>query len=206
MKVTASYSLDYAKIISTVALLVSLTSFYFTWFYERHSLRLGVPSTSLDEDHYPVTLATNVVLLNGGNRAAVVLSLGLSPESPDAGARQIATEQGPFILKPGEALPVRTESRISKVTVDMVQQERPADPSRMSEIVIRLRVKSVSPSTELLESVMNIGILFEDINEQLVFQPESTKGPHFIDLMSQTSAPPAAPRGSSPPIPGDTRP
>jgi len=76
-----AFVVNYALVTSSVALLVSLTSFYFTWLHEEHSLRLGVLSTSCDEDHYPVTFSSGIVLLNGGNRVAVVLSLALSIES-----------------------------------------------------------------------------------------------------------------------------
>lgn len=100
--------LSYATITSTVAILISLSSFYFSWFYVNHSLKISIVST---DSTYPYNFQTDLVAFNHGNKTETLLYLQLFYVSSDGLDRTFSEEyqKGPFVLKPGDVIPIRVD-------------------------------------------------------------------------------------------------
>lgn len=137
--------LAYASLTATVALFLSLTSLYFTWFREVHSLKLGiVPSDTVDVS-LPFTLSTDLVLLNRGNRTETVLALNpvLAAPSEHEGERP-GWHKGPFVLKAGDALPVHVAWTITENDLGNVAEWSGPSLERSADGDLLLSVSTIS--------------------------------------------------------------
>lgn len=100
--------ITYSTVSSTVALLISFASFYYTWWMETHSLDITIAEISgpvFLPQSPPVRMEISAVLQNKGNKTETVLSMDYKaaqlswPKNPESRA-------GPFVLKAGEAVAV----------------------------------------------------------------------------------------------------
>jgi hypothetical protein len=88
-----------SNIVSIAALLVSLTSLYFQFFYSSESLKASLVSFSMQHGAFD----GEVAVINDGNRSGVVSRMALA-QLIDTGARldPIRSLDLPLVLKPGE--------------------------------------------------------------------------------------------------------
>jgi hypothetical protein len=126
---------SYAAIASTIALILSASTFYFTYFRVRHSLEIVAapqPSFSVIVDTFYVS--ADLVLLNDGNRTETVLraypEISKRTHSASATYANLSLQQGPWVLKPGDAVPIHIEW--------------PLTPHNL-QIPSRLELKSIKP-------------------------------------------------------------
>jgi hypothetical protein len=156
---TASW-LNYSTIISSLALAISLSSFYFTWVRVDHSLKLGVVSSGGDDTELPLTYYANLILLNPGNRTETALTLellfGSTLHSYEFDPKSV---KGPFVLKPGDAIPIRIEWKIGQNNFDDAAEWRGPQFSQIASAKMYVRVHVVSPNGAETEKIFPVGNL-----------------------------------------------
>jgi hypothetical protein len=146
-------SLSYASVTATLALLISGSSLYFSTFYEHRALSIAIPTIPdtkyRSPDRLDVSVAT--VISNRGNRYETVLAVYLT--LVQGGTRRNRTPSGPYVLKPGESLPVPLEFNV-------LASYRCCD----DKADLNLNVETVSPNGSILRSSISFSIItFQEI-------------------------------------------
>jgi len=121
------YSPLISTLISTMALVISLISFYYTTLYEHRALSVAIPLTEhvrftqdnsskrfTPQNHFKINFSITPVFNNDGNHYEVVLGVWLSLGTPEI--FRASHRIGPFVLKGGESLPVKVDMRYPKKT------------------------------------------------------------------------------------------
>jgi hypothetical protein len=103
--------ISYASVTSTLALLLSAGTFYWNFFRVDRDLRLAFVTprhAAAQTFQLGEKFDVPVILLNGGNRAETVLAIRCEVYKVLNGVRTTngGDMQGPFVLKPGDAIPV----------------------------------------------------------------------------------------------------
>lgn len=108
----------YASVVSTLALILSGGAFYFSYFHVRHSLNVvAAPSVSFSVKVESFPVIADLVFLNDGNRTETVLraepQLYRSTANASSTYTDLRLRQGPWVLKPGDAVPMHLEWRLT---------------------------------------------------------------------------------------------
>jgi hypothetical protein len=133
--------LTYATVTSTIALLISCMSFYYSTFYEKHSLKIAPVTYGYDPSHIPWDFHCNLIILNQGNQTETILSIVPTFGGQQATVRDV--ELGPFVLKPGDAVPLSISWAIdTDVIADLDWTDE--EPNRIATGNLFLDVISIS--------------------------------------------------------------
>lgn len=122
----------YSTVTATLALLITVGSFYFTWIYESHSVRLAVVNTmpGIDpertERELPIDLAVDFALSNLGNKTETVVFVQPVVLLEDGKTYWDGQKKGPYILKAGEALADRAVISVTPADFRRVASGKPA--------------------------------------------------------------------------------
>lgn len=120
--------ITYATITSTIALIISCLSFYFTNIQEVHSLQCGVVrdyTESFNDDS--LIYHSDLILLNKGNRTETLLSIEITYSSPEdssiiASFTSVrSASRGPYVLKSGDAMPVHLNDWIISLLTSRIR-------------------------------------------------------------------------------------
>jgi hypothetical protein len=115
--------ITYSGIISSFALLLSVTSFYYSNLREHHSIKYVVSRISIEPSKRGVYFLMESIFSNHGNKTETISSvsaaISFSGERPDlVRLRPSGLDQGPFVLKPSDSTIIRNTSEITAAQID----------------------------------------------------------------------------------------
>lgn len=181
---TWKFSLPYASVTSTFALLISCLTFYFSNLREVHSLQLSVVRTKF-QPKYSRKLSyvlTDLIVLNRGNRTEAIISMNFSyPVVGRPDVRIVSSERGPYVLKAGDAIPVTLSDTITVSTFERSGNWKGKFGQRKAKIEFDIIVQSVSPDTgsEIERKIMRHKLLYDELSNKISFE--------YYDNPSETS-------------------
>lgn len=178
--------LSYAVVTSTIALAVSLLSFYFTWLHVRHSLMIGVVSASADDVTLPMNFSTDIILLNQGNRTETALSVELRFGSAGNGyTYSPKLKKGPFVLKAGDAVPVHIDWELDKDAFENVAEWKGPELEKTATGDVTLVVEAIAPTGKLINRNVVLGrFSYYDPSEELTFTSAGGEKHNLLELIS----------------------
>jgi len=201
--------LSFSVITSLVALAISLWTFYFTYIHVEHALHLSVVRAGADDSELPVTFDTDILLLNPGNRVATLISLEVTFGGADGGTWTYdpRLRKGPYVLKPGDALPVNVSWKLTKDMFENVADWSGPDLERKATGTVFLQLAAVSADGKELRRKLRVGTFeYYEPSDELRFNVSATDAAKFQDLLQPVKPNPsveARPNGKAPgPLPG----
>jgi hypothetical protein len=174
----------YPFVISTVALLISASSFYFTYFRVNHSLELAVVKSGPSDNETPCSFSVDTILLNKGNRTETFLSAELIFVGEDT-VFFPASSKGPFVLKSGDALPLRIEVKFNDNGVFENGPKWSGEKgNRKAEVEMVLQVSAIDSKGRELQKRITLGKLVyeEDPNNYFTFSDSPSKELSLVEL------------------------
>jgi hypothetical protein len=176
---------SYAVVTSTIALVISLASFYFTWFDVRHSLKIGIVSASADGTALPMKFSTDIILLNQGNKTESVLGLELRFGSIGNGYMSNSRlMKGPFVLKAGDAVPVHIDWDLGKDTFEDVADWNGPDLEQTAIGDVILVAEAISPTGNQINRSVVLGwFSYYDPSEEVTFSLTGGEKHDLLELI-----------------------
>nr|WP_315182928.1 hypothetical protein [uncultured Albidiferax sp.] len=177
---------SFSVVVSLVALALSLWTFYFTYFHIEHTLQLSVVRAGGDDSELPVTFDTDILLLNPGNRSATLLSLEVTFGEATGGTWTYdpRLRKGPYVLKPGDALPVNVSWMLTKDMFENVADWSGAELERTAKGVMSLQLSAVSSDGKEIRRKIQIGTFeYYEPSDELRFKASQSDGSKFVDLL-----------------------
>jgi hypothetical protein len=175
---TKKFNITYSGVTSTVAVVIALLSFYIANIREVHSLELGVVRSPGTYSGANIDYTTDLILLNRGNRTETLLSVKLFfPYSPDSETGLYSkAEKGPFVLKPGDAVPVQLIDKMTKDTFENGATWTGTKGVQKAELIVQLRTSAVSPNgQEIRKKIQLERIIYDEENDTVSFPDNDTK-------------------------------
>lgn len=174
-------------ILSTLALSLSITSFYFQFMRETHSVKATVAKFDLDDWATVKTSATaRGVIVNAGNKYEIVNSTVLvgGDKSKLNNAAYITfgkKQGGPFVLKPSEAVPFEV---IGDIEWAIKNEGRPSADKDTYMLDIGVDFLFVTPDGKEKRSTYWIGtLMYYELSDNFKFQPITTSANQWIELV-----------------------
>jgi hypothetical protein len=182
------FHLTYAGVTSTIAIIIAFLSFYVANIREIHSLQVGVVRTSDRGVTKDVDFTTDIILLNRGNRTETLLSIELSypfADNPEGESGFIKAEKGPFVLKPGDAIPIQLTDKITKQNFENFAKWMGREGERKAELIVQVRISAVSPDgQEIRKKIQLKRIAYDEMNDIIIFPDnDSAKQLKLIELV-----------------------
>jgi len=146
---TKTQGFPWAICISVAAFALSFASFYLTYLYEEHTLKVAVTRASVGNGSKQVLLDVDVVLRNDGNRVQVLLAGELFLRS-QFGMSSVETKP-PIIMKPGEAAVLRFRGADSFESLSGESDWNKEKLEGNSECILRLVVSGKSGEPTVAE-------------------------------------------------------
>jgi hypothetical protein len=178
----SKYVALYPLVVSTIALLVSATSVYFTYFRVSHSLQLGVVKSETTDNETPCDFRADLILLNRGNQTEVLLGAELRFVGGDT-LMFTTSRKGPFVLKAGEALPLRIETKLDEASFDTGAKWSGTEGYRKAESAMVLKISAVdSNGREVTKDVTLGNFVYEELNNYFTYRESSSKELSLVEL------------------------
>jgi hypothetical protein len=171
---------------SLIALGLSLWTFYFTYLHVEHALQLSVVRAGGDDSALPTTFDTDILLLNPGNRTETLISLDVIFGNATDGTHAFdpRLRKGPYVLKPGEALPLKVSWELTKDMFENVADWSGPEAEKIAKGLISLRLSAVSADGEEIRRRVPIGTFeYYEASDELRFKVSASDAAKFHDLL-----------------------
>jgi hypothetical protein len=176
------YLVLYPLVTSTIALIVSLTAFYFTYFRVSHSLQLGVIKSDVSDNETPVDFTADLILLNKGNQTETLLSAELRFVGGDT-LMFTKSRKGPIVLKPGDAFPLRIETKLEESSFEIGAKWSGTEGTRKAETAMVLQISAVDANGRQVTKNITLGnFVYEELNNYFTYRDSASKELSLVEL------------------------
>lgn len=148
-------------VISTIALIISLLSFYFTHLRVNHSMMLAPANLTLSSDKLPCNLTSDFVLLNYGNRTETLIRAELVYQGFGEW-REPKSRKGPFVLKSGDAIPVQVQQELTDGKFFDSANKKGDKDFPVYEILVTLELSTLNPQGQEVVTSIPLGRIIYD--------------------------------------------
>lgn len=161
-----TFKVNYSVVTTTVALFITLSTFYLTWFHKNHSLAIAITEVNIngqskdsdEDDWFPLNTNIKLALANTGNRSEILHSARIVITNKEDREDQIdGPAMGPIIIKPGEITPLEMKWELQHQTTISAFSSPDADGYR--ESTMKLNIETISPNGEVSQKSFPLATL-----------------------------------------------
>jgi hypothetical protein len=172
--------------LSVLALAVSIFSLYFQFLRSVHEIRATVAHFDLaDWANGNTTATAKGVILNAGNQSEIIFEVKpLMGDLQEGGGSYtiFPHTKGPFVLKPGEAVPYELSS--TPLRENFEEQGNWDAKNETSELDVAVDFVAVSPQGPSKDILYRVGALtYNDPSDNFSFKPDIGFGNQWTELL-----------------------